>query len=218
MPRVKIKKKDQIEFFNSLYYEAGLGWETLGEYAEVCSRTILDWRKAKSTISENAFRIFLKLAKGKVKAPEYKILPDFWSTFKAGKKGGLAIAKKYGGPGTPEGRRKGGLVSQEKRRLFPELYPNCNLPKIISDPKNSSDLAEFIGIMLGDGGISSYTQATITLHKKDSKEYILIVCDLIKRLFDINPAVYFSNHGSRKNVGVITVSSTSFINFLINKS
>ncbi|MBU2539591.1 LAGLIDADG family homing endonuclease [Patescibacteria group bacterium] len=217
MPRVKIKKKGQVEFFYDLYHKAELSWATLGEQAKVCSRTILDWRKAKSTISEDAFRIFLKLAKDKIKVPEYKLLPDFWSTVKAGKKGGLIVAKKYGGPGTPMGRRKGGLVSQEKRRLYPKLYPNCNLPKIISEPKNSINLAEFIGIMLGDGGVSSKTQAAITLHKEDSKEYILFVCDLIKNLFSISPVVYYSDHGSHKNVGRITIFSTSFIDFLLAK-
>ncbi|TSC95090.1 MAG: Uncharacterized protein CEN87_102 [Parcubacteria group bacterium Licking1014_1] len=217
MPRVKIRKNDQIKFFCDLSCKAGLDWITLGKQAKVCSRTILDWRKAKCTISENAFRIFLKLGKDKIKVPEYKLLPDYWSTFKAGKKGGLVTAIKYGGPGTSEGRKKGGLISQEKRRLYPELYPNCNLPKIISKPKNNANLAEFIGIMLGDGGISSKTQASITLHKEDSKEYIPFVCDSIKNLFSINPTVYYSDHGSHKNVGLIIISSTSFVDFLLTK-
>ncbi|MFH1968633.1 MAG: LAGLIDADG family homing endonuclease [bacterium] len=217
MPRVKIQKRDQIKFFIELSQKTGLDWPALNKLSKVCRRTFLDWRKGKSTISEEAFKFFLKLSIGKVKVPQYKVLPDFWSTFKAGRKGGLVVAEKYGGPGTPAGRRKGGIASQKRRRERPELYPNCNLPKIISRPKNSNALAEFFGIMLGDGGIGSYAQARITLHKKDSKEYILIVCGLIKYLFKLRPVVYLYNRGSCKNVAIITISSTSFIDFLINK-
>ena len=71
--------------------------------------------------------------------------------------------------------------------------------------------------MLGDGGINSDTQAIITLHKKDAKDYIVFVCNLIKRLFSIKAAVYHPHSEKQKNVASITISSTSLVDFLISK-
>ncbi|MCX6760375.1 MAG: hypothetical protein NTW46_03480 [Candidatus Nealsonbacteria bacterium] len=183
---------------------------------KVCSRTINDWRRAKYTISESSFKIILKLARQKVHIPEYKILPDFWSTKKAAKKGGKETFKRYGLLGTIESRRKGGFISQKNRLLFPERYANCNLRKHISKPQNSAYLAEFIGILLGDGHLDSF-QVSITLHKKNDHIYISRVCNMVKKLFSITPAVYYARSGKRKNVAIIVVSSVLFIDFLLAK-
>lgn len=61
-------------------------------------------------------------------------------------------------------------------------------PKSISVPEKSPELAEFVGIMLGDGGVSTY-QATVTLHSRDDLEYSHYVCQSIKLLFGYKPSV-----------------------------
>jgi len=215
MPRVKFLKNNQRKFIVSVKENLNIDWPVLSEILGISNRTMSDWRREKFLINEAAFKKCLSLVKGKIKVPNYKLLPDFWSTPKAAKRGGLATAKKYGGPGTPEGRRKGGLISQERRKLYPELYTNCNSRRIISEPKESADLAEVIGIMLGDGSISrNCTQAVISLHKKDDRNYILLVCDLIKKLFSVDPVIYRYQKGSHKNVADITIHSTSLVSFL----
>lgn len=216
MPRVKIKKRDQIKFLRDLRSKADIDWIAISKQLKVCSRTVLYWRKAKYTIPEEVFKFFLKLTKGKIVIPSYKVLPDFWSVKKAGKKGGLGRFKKYGSLGTKESRSKGGVVSQQKRTLFPELYKHCNLRKIILKPEDSILLAEFVGIVLGDGSISN-TQVNICLHKENDRRYISRVCGIIRKLFSIDPAIYYTDYGSHKNVADITISSTSFIDFLKSK-
>lgn len=217
MPRIKFLKNNQHKFIVGVKGYLGISWSDLAQMLGISSRTLFDWRREKNLIDENAFRKCLTLTNDKVEMPVYETLPDFWNIFKAAKKGGRATAQKYGGPGTPEGRRKGGLNSQENRKLYPELYLNCSKRRIISEPKNSKELAEFVGVMLGDGGISCKSQAVITLHKKDSKNYIGLVCGMIKSLFSIDPAVYLYKKGSRKNVANIIINSTSFVSFLISK-
>jgi len=215
MPRVKFSKNNQGKFIVSVKENLNIDWPVLSKVLGISNRTLSDWRREKFLISETAFKKCLSLVKNKIKIFNYKLLPDFWSISKAAKKGGLATAKKYGGPGTPEGRRKGGLTSQERRKLYPELYTNCNPRRIISEPKESVGLAEFIGIMLGDGSISSNcTQAVISLHKKDDRKYILLVCKIIKKLFCVDPVVYRYQNGSHKNVADITIHSTSLVSFL----
>lgn len=84
-----------------------------------------------------------------------KILPEYWSVKKASRLGALRRIELYGNPGTPEGRRKGGLNTQKKFRSDPRIAKRIGfiLRKKIKYPKESPALAEFIGIMLGDGGV-----------------------------------------------------------------
>ena len=218
MSRIIFPKGEQTIFINNLLERKRLKINDLANICKVSSRTIRDWRREKFKLSKDALEVCVSLTEGGVKVPQYTELPDFWSIPKAAKKGGLTTSLRYGGPGTPEGRKRGGTISQERRRLYPELYRNCNLRKIISKPKDKMLLAEFIGIMLGDGSMPKRgSQAVITLHKEDSKEYISMVSRMIKDLFSIEPAIYYYNTWPRENVASITISSTSFIDFLIAK-
>lgn len=218
MPRVNFSPSDQYKFFEEVKNTLKVEWLFLAKLLKVSKRTLFDWRREKNKISQDTLYRCLELTKGKVRAPKYELLSDFWHISEAGKKGALARFKKYGPVGTPEGRKKGGQISQERRRLYPELYPHCNARRIITEPEDSAELAEFFGIMLGDGSINKVrTQAIITLHKEDSKTYISIVAGMIKDLFSIEPAIYYYRKGHRKNVANITISSNSFIDFLISK-
>jgi transcriptional regulator with XRE-family HTH domain len=68
-------------------------------------------------------------------------------------------------------RRKGGSVSQQRRHEQPELYGNIqDFYKQVTPPPISPKLAEFIGIMLGDGGITT-NQASITSNLHHEREY-----------------------------------------------
>ena len=171
MPRIKFQDASQSKFLFKMQSKIGLSWDELAREIKVHPRTLFDWRRDKYTIDEKAFKRMQKLAGIDVFVPKYEILPDFWSTKKAGQEGGRVVAKKYGGPGTLEGRVRGGTNSQIQRRLFPHLYKHCNLPKEINKPANSSRLAEFIGILLGDGGMSSDYQISISFHKYNGEKY-----------------------------------------------
>ncbi len=217
MSRIRIKKSLQAKFLANLEKGAGIDWVKFSSKLNISPRTVLDWRRGKYTISESTFKLFLKLAKGRVRVPPYSLLPDFWSVAKAAKMGGLVTAERHGGPGTAEGRRKGGKISQERRKLHPELYKQCILRKKILKPPDTAELAEFFGIVLGDGGINSDYQVVISLHKKNDKEYAYFVSNLINKLFGIKPALY-SYHGERvKNVTGVTISSKSVVEFLLSK-
>ena len=85
------------------------------------------------------------------------------------------------------GRVKGGKVSPG-RKLF--------VPK----PKVSTELAEFIGIMLGDGSIFvnenlGIYQIRIASNPKDEKAYAAFVAKLVNKIFDLEPRVYHLGKG-----------------------
>lgn len=63
-----------------------------------------------------------------------------------------------------------------------------SIGKQVHVPRRTPELAEFIGIMMGDGGMSRY-QATITLNLVDDIEYSSFVIQTIERLFGYTPGV-----------------------------
>jgi len=121
-----------------------------------------------------------------------EILEDYWSAKKYCRIGALKRFQMYGALGTLEGRRKGGLASQRLRIMNPALALQSGfvIRKKIHDPGYSLELAEFMGIMLGDGGLSNY-QLNITLNSQSDKEYLSYVEGLIEKLFHIRSTVLF---------------------------
>ena len=80
----------------------------------------------------------------------------------------------------------------------------------ITLPEYGENLAEFIGIMIGDGGMSKY-QATISLNHITDLEYSLFVKQLISTLFEYVPSVY---HKPYKSVLDIVMSRVQLVSFL----
>lgn len=96
----------------------------------------------------------------------------------------------------------------------PLTYPKKSHRKTIRVPKSSKGLAEFFGIMLGDGGINNAWQANITMNSVADANYALYVEKLIQDLFDVSPAV---RKRKTRNALVISAASTTLVNFLIEK-
>lgn len=91
-------------------------------------------------------------------------------------------------------------------------YPRKSHRKNVILPKHSGRLAEFFGIMMGDGGINNLWQATITLNALSDSQYSRYVSDLCKVTFGITPAMRRRKSG---NALVISLASTSIIDFLV---
>lgn len=191
-----------------------LSWRAFAKILDVSVRTLYDLRKEKYTLSQNQYKKIIEIIPPSFRPPAYKLLPDFWHILNAAKKGGARTAYLYGGPSTVAGRKKGGINSQKNRKKFPELYKNCVVRKKIAIPRYSHTLAEFIGIVLGDGGINNKHQIVITLHKDHDADYGLYVARLIKKLFAISPKIYTYNTLRRRNVIGVTLSSVAAVEMI----
>jgi len=143
-----------------------------------------------------------------------KILPEYWSAQQYCRLGAQRRYEIYGQLGTPEGRRKGGIASQRLFRKNPEFAKECGVivRKKVNIPFYSAELAEFIGIMLGDGGMSFY-QINITVNSETDKEYAEYIRALVKKLFSIQTVVLL-----RKNESAVRIiaSARNLIEFLQN--
>ena len=207
-PRVKFRKGEQIRFLKKIEHISGLNRSKLADIARIVTRSYCDWRREKLCMSLFALRTYsvrfgVKLPEseeGLVKrAIKYRRL--------AGRQGGLACYKKYGNIATEVGRKKGGsktiMILREKGTI--------PLPNHYIFPENyNADLAEFVGILLGDGGITN-SQVCVTLNSKADEEYLYYVLDLIKRLFSFN-----APWTKRKdcNANTIYCSGISLVNYL----
>lgn len=93
-------------------------------------------------------------------------------------------------------------------------YPNKSHRKKVILPSESIELAEFFGIMIGDGGINNPWQANISLNAELDLEYSDYISKLAENLFDIKPAIIKTK---TKNTLVLKLSSITLIDFLVRK-
>lgn len=129
----------------------------------------------------------------------------FWYTTimdksSVGRKGALERIRLYGNPGTPEGRRKGGLRSLESHRKNKSGF---NILRKVSFPKYSRALAELFGIIAGDGHIGEY-QILVTTNSKTDREHALHIKNLAEHLFKIPVSIRYRTD---KNACVVIISS-----------
>lgn len=187
MSRVYFLRGGQRRWFEWLSEKTKISPEGWAEICGVSVRTFRDWRRGKFKLSGQALSLICKKVGVAVPA-NIRFLPDYWYVRKGARKGALERLKLYGPFATPEGRKKGGVVSQLRRRRHPSRYSNCINGYPL--PRRSADLAELIGIILGDGAITKY-QLRITLNKDEEKQYIGYVSKLLQRQFAKRPRRHF---------------------------
>ena len=203
------KKGEQKIFLEKAQSKLEIGLEEFSNIAGVCVRSMNDWKREKNSMSLQGLKMLCLRAE--ISFPkDVEIKDKFWYTNKAGKVGGLATFKKYGGiVGEEKYRKKKWLEWWDKKGKFnPNQY---FLQKDIVLPKKSNRLAEFIGIVLGDGGISK-RQVCVTLNKVDDLDFSFYVKDLISNLFNVQASIYVNPKVCVLN---IVVSRTKLVKFLL---
>ncbi len=211
--RYKFKTGDQKKFLNSVKEKLGFSWEDIASDFGLSGRTLRDWRN-ETLLGQKEVLVGLSKKAGIPLPLVIEEKEEWWSAKAWSARANVIRMKMYGPPGTPEGRSKGGKMSQLYRKIHPEKYIGTNtiLRNTFNFPDNSIALAEFIGIMLGDGGVGKY-QAMITLDAKADKEYVNYVVSLMNSLFGVKPSLYLK----AENVVVIHISGVELIEFLLTK-
>jgi len=209
--RIRFKRNDLKTFFHDLYTHQSSRL-SIAVFCGVTVRTLSDWRRGKTTIPLIIFKKLIK--KYKLDGNNYRpnVLKDFWHIHKAALKGGLVRYSLHGSPGTPEGRSKGGVATCQKFLLDPTLAKSLNfiVRKDINKPAHSDQLAECIGIILGDGGVTKY-QIRITLNNKTDAQYALYIQRVFKNLFGISTSYV---EKAAENAGEVIASSRNLVEFL----
>lgn len=184
--RYKLSKEIQTKYLQKVEFVSKLSHEQLANLFGVVGRSYRDWKRGKFAlpkrvveIIEEQFHIAFPSSKQKTLSLWQKIKRD------VSHKGGVALVQKHGGPGTPEGRKKGGtraLASMRARGIIPTEKP-FHAPN-----EYSVELAELVGILLGDGHIGQ-SQWSISLNAVADAQYALFVLRLINKLFSFTPSM-----------------------------
>lgn len=189
--------------------DLGCTWQVLARISLTSTHTLACWRSEKNSMSFSALERICK--KRNIKMPVGVIVKDpHWNVTGAAKAGGKAVILKYGTVGGDdsyrkkkwhewwerEGKHKGSKITQ---------------PRTFKKPKLSKELAEFVGIVLGDGGISTY-QITVTLNSVTDKKYLKFVEKLIKNLFKVPIGFYSEKQYLAQR---IVISRTALVLYLL---
>ena len=153
----------------------------------VSSRTVRDWKRGKYRIP---LRVLMEISRlAKVPIPGDVVMIDRTEHLRsAGAKGGAAVIAKYGHVGGDQQKRREAWQAwwedDGRRRESKILYKR----KKIRYPRKSAQLAEFVGILMGDGGISA-RQVVITLHSETDREFADYYRNLCSELFGVRPRI-----------------------------
>ncbi len=217
MSRIVFYKGQQREFLDKIRREKELDWSGMADICDITQRTLSDWRKEKFYMKYETAQMLAEETSIPLPPPK-KILPDYWSTKKASPVGAKIRYEIYGNPGTAEGRKKGGINSQRKFQENSDYAKELGfkIRKSIKIPRTSSDLAEFIGIILGDGGITS-NQLVVTFNRETDRQHSIYIQRLIKELFGISSSIVHPGYYEDKADNIV-VSSRNLIEFLLKKN
>jgi hypothetical protein len=209
--RVKFPKGQQGLFIENANKKLNLGWDKLSKIFNISRRTLNDWRREKFTMNYLAL-LNLQMNYNISIPGKLKILPQFWYVNKAARLGASIRNKLYGNFGTPEGRRKGGFATIKKFMHNPKLASKLGvrLIKDIKRPKRGLQLAEFVGIVLGDGGLTDY-QLKITFNRDTDAEYADFLKKLIKKLFKSTPRIILKKLDKGADIAVYSKNLVEFL-------
>ncbi|KPJ55213.1 hypothetical protein AMJ47_01750 [Parcubacteria bacterium DG_72] len=206
---------EQERFLSRARKKLNLSWTLFAKKIKVHKRTLNDWKR--EAYSMPLDRVYKISKTAKIKVPKnIKIKEPFWYVYKGSKIGGkfgaIACFKKYGSyGGDPEYRKKKWREWWEREGKYKSNV--ISAPKSIKKPVFSEKLAEFVGIILGDGSIGK-NQVSITLHSKDDKKYGEFVVSLMKNLFNAHVGIH---HRKDFNATNYNISRVELIRFCTEK-
>lgn len=209
MYRMSFKKGELRLFIQSAEQKLRLNLKEIADLLKISSRTLSDWKREKFNPDSVTINKLSKLSS--LSIPKYKILDKYWYVNKGAKIGGIKAYKLYGLLGNKKTRAKGGWMSWIKRKNDPDLWKKYL--NTFSKPQESEELAEFIGIMLGDGGLTR-GQITIYLSSITDRKYAKYVIALIKKLFGLSASM---SEVKKSHVLRIGISGINVVKYLVEK-
>lgn len=210
--RAIFPKGQQSKFLLEAIKRSHLSWLELAQKINIHTRTLNDWRREQYSMPMDKLKKICSISGMKIPS-EIKIKDPFWYVDIGAKNGGLATMKKYGRVGgDPEYRKMRWYEWWEKEGKYRD---DMHVGKIkdIKIPRLSKNLAEFTGILIGDGGITQ-SQVTVSTNSVEDRKYGYFIKKLIKQLFYVNASIYFINS---RTVMIIAVSRKKLVEFCNKK-
>lgn len=183
--------------------------EAMAVTAGVHVRTLRDWHRERYRMAYAALQRLYEQS-DQTLPPGLRLVPMYGHLARIGSRGARARNKRYGNPGTAEGRRRGGLISQARAQLSGARYNvGWLVRKPLRIPQSSPQLAELIGILLGDGQIAPY-QVSVHGNAHHERPYLVFVQGLFQELFGLGSTLV----RRPENALTLVVSSRALVEYL----
>lgn len=203
--RVLFARGDQERFLNKGKKHLDFTMSQFARFLNVNIRTLTDWKREKFLMPLSTVN-FIKKKTGISPPSNIYIKNKLEDVRIAGRLGGVAVYKKYGKIGGNQSYRKA-----QWRKWWYTTGRFISHPiaerKSVMIPRKSALLAEFVGVMIGDGGMSKH-QITITLHRYDDYLYSSFLKKMMKKLFGLLPSEILDG-----NVRRLYISRTNLVDF-----
>jgi len=206
MTRAIVAQGEQASFLKAVKGQLGVTWKEIADICRVNKRTLFRWICEETNISHEALMHLHKLT-GVPLPLIIEVISEEERLRRAGRKGGKRSYELYGKPGTPESWSKGGQEAWQRRQEHPELYlPNpVGTRKEVLIPQQSPQLAELVGILLGDGGIYDEV-VSIGLHGTNEIDYAEYARRLFAELFGLRATIWIPKDSNSRVVMVYSVA------------
>lgn len=206
--RAKFEKDQQKAYLLQVLAKKKMNTSEYARVLRVHPRSLSDWIRERYSLP---LRVLQKIQKdSKIHPPKFETKERYWYVEMAARIGGTKHLRKYRFlPGYEKKRREKWFEWWKKKGQFKQT--SWFLKRPVHAPAESARLAEFIGIMIGDGGISE-RQVKVTLNNKDDAEYMEYVANLMQSLFKTNVSKIPHKDATATN---ITISRTSLVDFCI---
>jgi intein/homing endonuclease len=205
--RCVLDPRAQTKFFLGVQSRLGLPSQEIARLLHVHPRTLNTWVNGRASIPLESLSFLATRARMRI--PKHKTIAQYSWTSRAGLMGGMSTLKKYGRvPVDPKRRVRAWekWYAKDGVRHLPATFKQRD----IFLPERSEDLAEFCGILLGDGHVAE-RQVTVTLHEHDDRLYASYVTTLMKKLFRTSVSIY---PRPKHSVVVLIISRTRLVTYL----
>jgi len=210
--RVVFPPGEQNRFLRQVSERVTVSPDELATRFKVCPRTLRDWKREKYSLP---LRVVRKIEKefGIFMPKGAEIKEPFWYAGKGARVGGRAVVEKYGHVGGDPSYRKKKWREWWEREGRYKQHSHIGVAYPIREPNFSEELAEFTGIVMGDGSLSRL-QVEISCHRKLDREYALFIKRLIRSLFGVEASFYYPRNSL---VLKIVVSRRRLVDFCKTK-
>lgn len=177
--RVRFKENDSKKFFLRV-----LNGRSLRKF---CQQNSFSYSRLKTyyrgefTLPYNLFKKLIKINKLAINGLEYEIISKNWWQSEAGKKGAKGLLKKYDKKTLNKWRRIGW-------KKFIREFSNNNLKEVSLPETINEDLAELVGVYLGDGTLTKHF-IRISGDKRFDLPYFKYLNKLTKKVFKIDGTI-----------------------------
>jgi hypothetical protein len=207
--RLIFKKGVQKKLLQEFIISKKLTQSDASKLFDISPRSFSDWLREKTKMPELAYKQIPKNIQ--IKYPPIKTLNQYWYAKKGSREGYKRVIEKYGEIPKNEEHRKSSWLKWWNTEGY-RSNDTIGKTKPFTTPTLSNKLAEFVGILLGDGGIQKY-QIKISLNLTKDKKYSEYITKLIYKLFNLKTGSIINK---KENVEHLYISRKEVVSFLVS--